>query len=322
MMWPVLAALATTPFTAADLVALNRVSDPQVSPDGRYVAYVIRETDLEANKGRTGVWLLDGTAGAPPRRLTQHPANDTSPRWSPDGRTLYFLSTRSGSSQIWRLALAGGDPVAVTALAEDVGSFKVAPTGDRLVFSMAVKSAPGAKAPAKASGQIHDKLFVRHWDTWADGSRSHLFSVKLDAQGAAGTPVDLSKELDGDTSKPFGGDEEYAIPRWQARGVFAAGSGAHGAVVDELRSLRNAHRRRHHNEPDDSKPRLGYPARVSRQRRSCIPRDGSARLRGRPFPRRCAQRKDRNRTAAHTGVGSFSFPTRGDTRRQAAARDG
>ena len=71
MMWPVLAALATTPFTAADLVALNRVSDPQVSPDGRYVAYVIRETDLEANKGRTGVWLLDGTAGAPPRRLTQ-----------------------------------------------------------------------------------------------------------------------------------------------------------------------------------------------------------------------------------------------------------
>ena len=222
MMWPVLAALATTPFTAADLVALNRVSDPQVSPDGRYVAYVIRETDLEANKGRTGVWLLDGTAGAPPRRLTQHPANDTSPRWSPDGRTLYFLSTRSGSSQIWRLALAGGDPVAVTALAEDVGSFKVAPTGDRLVFSMAVKSAPGAKAPAKASGQIHDKLFVRHWDTWADGSRSHLFSVKLDAQGAAGTPVDLSKELDGDTpSKPFGGDEEYAISPDGKRVVFS-----------------------------------------------------------------------------------------------------
>ena len=58
-MLAILAALAAAPFTAADLVSLNRVSDPQVSPDGRYVAYVLRETDLEANKGRTDLWLLE-----------------------------------------------------------------------------------------------------------------------------------------------------------------------------------------------------------------------------------------------------------------------
>jgi dipeptidyl aminopeptidase/acylaminoacyl peptidase len=226
-MLPILAALAATPFTAADLVSLNRVSDPQASPDGRLVAYVVRETDLGANRGRSDLWLIDlGAPGAAARRLTQNPANDTSPRWAADGKALYFLSTRSGSSQVWRLALAGGDPVAVTALPQDVESFKVSPAGDRIVFSMAVKppSKPGdaAGATGKASGQLHDRLFVRHWDTWADGSRSHLFSAKLAADGLAGTPVDLSASLDGDVpSKPFGGDEDYAISPDGRRVVFS-----------------------------------------------------------------------------------------------------
>ena len=99
--------------TAEDLVRLKRMSDPQVSPDGRYVAYVVRETDVEANRGRTDVWLLDLTdKSAAPRRLTQNDANDSSPRWDPDSRTLYFLSTRSGLSQVWRLTLAGGATLA------------------------------------------------------------------------------------------------------------------------------------------------------------------------------------------------------------------
>src|ERR1700730_739980 len=87
-------------FTVEDLVLLKRITDPRVSPDGRQVAFVQRETDMDANKGRTSLWLLDLTPGtAQPRRLTDVKANDSSPRWSPDGRTLYFLSTRSGRSQ-------------------------------------------------------------------------------------------------------------------------------------------------------------------------------------------------------------------------------
>src|SRR5580692_10554966 len=86
-------------FTADDLVRLKRLSDPQVSPDGHYLAYVLRETDMEANKGRTDVWLLDlAQKDATPRRLTTNDANDFSPRWAPDSRTIYFLSTRSGQS--------------------------------------------------------------------------------------------------------------------------------------------------------------------------------------------------------------------------------
>ena len=93
-----------SPFTAEDLVRLDRVSDPQASADGRYVAFTVRETDMDANKGRTDLWLLDLDADEPqPRRLTQHEANDSKPRWSADGASLFFLSTRSGTSQVWRL---------------------------------------------------------------------------------------------------------------------------------------------------------------------------------------------------------------------------
>src|SRR5690606_1357541 len=95
------AAAAAQAFTADDLVQLHRLSDPQVSPDSRYVAYVLSKVDLAENKRRTDIWLLDlEDPRAEPRQLTQHPANDSSPRWSADSQTIYFLSTRSGSSQI------------------------------------------------------------------------------------------------------------------------------------------------------------------------------------------------------------------------------
>src|SRR5579863_2231669 len=86
------AAPAGAPFTVEDLVRLKRVSDPQLSPDGRYVAYVQRETDMEADQGRTSLWLAEPGGGAP-RRLTGGRTGDSSPRWASDSRTLYFLST-------------------------------------------------------------------------------------------------------------------------------------------------------------------------------------------------------------------------------------
>src|SRR5204862_442981 len=119
---------AIVPALAADI---KRISDPQLSPDGRQVAFVQRETDMDANKGRTSLWLLELTPGtAAPRRLTDVKANDSSPRWSPDSRTLYFLSTRSGSSQVWRLALTGGDAQRVTDYPLEVGALKVSPHAD------------------------------------------------------------------------------------------------------------------------------------------------------------------------------------------------
>jgi len=217
------AATGSAPFTVDDLVRLKRLSDPQLSPDGRYLVYVLRETDMDANKGRTDLWLLDLKAnGAPPRRLTENPANDSSPRWAPDSRTIYFLSTRSGSSQVWRLSLDGGESAQVTSYPLDVGSLKVSPSGDRIAISMEVmpncdelsctKNTLEAREKDKATGRIFDRIFIRHWDTWSNGTRSHLFTARILGDGKADTPVDVSRGLDGDVpSKPFGGDEDYAF---------------------------------------------------------------------------------------------------------------
>lgn len=228
-------AAGATPFSADDLVRLDRVSDPQTSPDGRYVVFTVRETDMDANKGRSDLWLLDLDADKPePRRLTQHEANDTNGRWSSDGASIFFLSTRSGSSQVWRLTLAGGEAMQVTRYPVDVGAFKLAPGATALLLSMEVfpdcadlectkrRLAAGEKSPAQ--GQAHDRLFVRHWDTWKDGRVSQLFSVALDAAGNAGAaPVSLTRGLDADVpSKPWGGDEEFNFSPDGTRVVFAA----------------------------------------------------------------------------------------------------
>src|ERR1700722_5943845 len=96
------------PFTIRDLVRLERISEIAASPDGKRVAYTLRSTDMEANKERTGIWLVDtAKRGAPAQRLTDIAANSNSAEWSADGRYLYFLSNRSGTNQVWRVAAGG-----------------------------------------------------------------------------------------------------------------------------------------------------------------------------------------------------------------------
>src|ERR1700733_6097693 len=94
--------------TIDDMLAMQRISDPAVSPDGKLVAFAVRDTDFDANRGRYDIWLTatDGTGSA--TRLTTNPDNDTDPAWSPDGKLVYFVSSRGGSSQVWRIAAAGG----------------------------------------------------------------------------------------------------------------------------------------------------------------------------------------------------------------------
>jgi dipeptidyl aminopeptidase/acylaminoacyl peptidase len=224
------------PFTAQDLNTLARVSDPQVSPDGRYVVYTLRETDMEANRGRTDLWLLDladGKSLPSPRRLTQHPAADSSPRWAADGSGVFFLSSRGGSSQIWHISLAGGEAQQVTSLPLDVGSFEVSPKGDRLAVSMEVfpdcadlqctTDRQAAQSKKKASGKTYEQLFVRHWDSWSDGTLATLFTVTLDKDMKVGAPVSVSGKVRGHVpSKPFGGDEDYAFSPDGTRLVFSA----------------------------------------------------------------------------------------------------
>lgn len=220
--------------TPTDLNLLIRLSDPQVSPDGRYVAYVQREADLDANRGRTDLWLVDlKNAKQKPRRLTQHSANDTHPRWEVNGTSVYFLSSRTGSQQIWRLPLTGGEAVQITDYPLDVGTFRFSNGGGRIALSMEVypdcadvkctRERLDAVGKKKESGRIFDSLFVRHWDTWSAGTRSNLFVAPVNPDGRAGPPVNVSKALNADVpSKPDGGDEEFTFSPDGAKVVFSA----------------------------------------------------------------------------------------------------
>jgi len=212
------------PFDARLMATLDRVSDPQVSPDGRHAVYDLRVVDYVANRAAHELWLVDLAGKAPaPRRLAVSQGGATGARWSADGKSILFLSGRAGADQVFRTDLAGEQAVQVTALPYDVGAFAIAPDGRTLVVAQptfsdcptlaCTQARMAAKAGSKASGVAYDKVFVRHWDAWADGRRNHLFALALGADGkAVGEPRDLTAGVDGDVpSKPFGDDTDFAI---------------------------------------------------------------------------------------------------------------
>lgn len=211
-------------FTAKDMASLDRLSDPRVSPDGRYVLYSVRTMDYPANKASMSLWIADLKAKIAPRRLKISDGGASGGRWSADGKSIYFVSGRAGGTdQVFRTDAAGETATQVTAAPFDVQAYKVAPDGKTIVIALAVfpdcadfactEARLAAKTATKATGVVYDRLFVRHWDAWAAGTRNHLFAYALDASGAAtGQPINLMKGFDGDSpTKPFGGDEDFTI---------------------------------------------------------------------------------------------------------------
>ncbi len=218
----------THPFSIHDMLAMDRISDPQVSPDGKRVVFGRRSTDLDANRGRTDLWVV-GTDGRGSRQLTTDPASDYNARWSADGKTIWFLSSRSGSAQVWRIPVDGGEARKVTDQPLDVTSLAVSPGGRRIAVSMEVfvdcdtvactRKRLDEIAARKDTALVYDRVFVRHWDAWKDGRRSHIFVL----QAEGGAAVDVMGGLDADCpSKPFGGPEEYTFTPDGEGVVFSA----------------------------------------------------------------------------------------------------
>ena len=216
---------ATRGFEVRDLVALDRVSSPVLSPDGRVVVFAQREMDAAVTKATTGLYTRNLVTRdlAPPKRLTPADWNVNSPSLSADGKLVYFLSAKSGSQQLYSIPVIGGAPRQLTGFALDVGSYRVSPDGSKVAFSAdtfaecaadlaCTRKRLDAVAKGPATGVVHDRLFVRHWDTWADGRRSRLFVSTLPADKAnpAAAAVALSGTLDGDIpAKPFGDQGDY-----------------------------------------------------------------------------------------------------------------
>ncbi len=217
-------------FNVRDLVMLDRVGDPQLSADGRYVAFSVRSTDYAANKGRNAIYVLDlAAADASPVKVVD---DGSSPRWSGNGHSLYFLAPAGGLTQLWRVAAVTGQGVASSAHATpvqvshgvlDLGGYKLSADGRQVLLTYSVftdcatlactQQRTAARSADKASGTVYDKLFVRHWDTWADGQRNQLFAARFDAKGQLpAEPTRVSRGIDGDVpSKPFGDESEFAF---------------------------------------------------------------------------------------------------------------
>ena len=215
------------PFTPSDMVGLDRISAPAVSPDGKWLAYQLRTTDLVGNRGRTDLYLLElDKAAAQPRLIASSPDhNESAPAFSPDGASLYYLSNASGDDQLWRVPAAGGDATQVTKAPGGISGFLLSPGGDKValwadrpVGAKTLDDAKSAAPPSAGTGRVYDQLFVRHWDSWADGQRSQIFVMPL----GGGKAVSVMGQLVGDSpSKPFGGAEEIAWSR-DGRTLFFA----------------------------------------------------------------------------------------------------
>jgi len=223
------------PFTAEDLVQLQRISSPQISPDDQSVVYVLRSTDMQANKGRTDLWLTE-IKSKKAIQLTTHKASDHSPKWSSNGRYIYFLSSRSEISQVWSIDRKNNNKLAqVTDFPIDVSSFKLSPDSTSLLFSANVyPECENFKCTTdkieiadneKATGQIYDKMFVRHWDHWIGKTQSQLFLVSLNKKGLANKNeiIHVTKSVNANVpSDPFGGDEEYNFSPDGSKVYFSA----------------------------------------------------------------------------------------------------
>ena len=176
------------PLTFDDFIGLGRVTDPQVSPDGKSVAFVVTHHNKVENKTNSNIYLVSVDGGAARQMTSAKGANNT-PRWMPDGRSLAFISTRDGEAQIWTMPVGGGEPHRVSSISTGVSDLQISPDGKWFSFASEVypdclndesnrkRSEEVEKSKVKA--KIFDKLPYRVWNSWKDGKRSHLFVLPV-----------------------------------------------------------------------------------------------------------------------------------------------
>lgn len=191
------------PITFDDMIKMHRLSEPQISPDGKWVAYTVATPDMDANRNVTNIWLVS-TAGGASTQLTQS-GHDSSPVWSPDGSTIAFLSSRSGEAQVYLLSLEGGEAQRLTKLSTGAGLVKWSPDGQTIAFTSSVypdckddecnQKRDEEKEKNKVKAHVAEHLLYRHWTHWNEGKRSHLFVIPADGSTA---PRDLTPGADFD----------------------------------------------------------------------------------------------------------------------------
>ncbi|HEY3836924.1 MAG TPA: S9 family peptidase [Bryobacteraceae bacterium] len=205
-----------TPFDAAAMMQLKRISDPQISPDGKTVAFVVQSVDLDANKKPKQIYSVPIEGGTPKQLTITGEANDR-PRWSRDGK-IFFISDRAGTPEIWRMDADGGNAKQITFLSTGAGGVLPSPDGKMLVFTSDVFPSCGAdescnkkmlddQKASKVKARLINSLLYRHWNAWQSPTRSHLLSIPIDG----GTAIDLTPGSHDVPPFSLGGPDDYAI---------------------------------------------------------------------------------------------------------------
>lgn len=201
----------------------GQVSDPQISPDGRQIAYCVRHYNLAENRGVTSLYLVPSSGEANPEKLTDEHGSESNPRWSADGKVIRFISDRSGTAQIWEIAPADEKRTLkqVSDVKDGIRAFELSPRGNRALY---VKKVQVGKTLAdrypnlpKANVRIIGDLMYRHWDTWDDGAYSHLFVAGF-AYGTLVGEKDINEGEAWDT--PMATDFSISDVCWDPEGRY------------------------------------------------------------------------------------------------------
>ncbi len=209
-------AQAKRPITFDDLISFGRVSDPRISPDGSTAAFVVTYPDKIQNKMNSNIYLVP-LAGGEVRQLTAANGANNSPRWMPDGRTIAFISTRDGESQIWTIPADGGEAKKISHISTEASGLIVSPDGKWFAFSSDVfpdcrtddcnKERLEAMEKSKVKAKIFESLPYRVWNAWKDGKRSHLFVTP----STGGDARDLTPGTYDTPPIDLGGNWDYAF---------------------------------------------------------------------------------------------------------------
>jgi len=198
---------AARPMSLGDLLTAVRVSDPQLSPDGALIAFVRTTTDPATLMRNADIWVVPSDGSTPPRALVGGDKAENTPRWSPDGKHLAFISTRDGASQVYVADADGTHVRQLTKVADGVQPPLVfSPDGAMLAFVADVKMAPD---PPVAVHHM-TRLFYRHWDEWRENLRHHIFVMPIGRPAGGGelVPKDVTP---GDYDSPPTQQEDAAI---------------------------------------------------------------------------------------------------------------
>ena len=198
--------------TFDDMIAMHRLAEAELSPDGKWVVYTVATPDMEANRNATNLWMAP-VAGGEAIQLTRT-GKDSSPKWSPDGKTIAFLSARSGDSQVYLLSMDGGEAHPLTKLSTGADIVKWSPDGKTIAFTSSVypnckddecnKKRNDEKEKNKVKAHVAEHLLYRHWTHWNESGRAHLFAMPSDGSGEA---KDLTAGAGYDVPPDFRGEE-------------------------------------------------------------------------------------------------------------------